>query len=68
MHLGVEKPAKWTEQSPYMSRNIDTVLRTKLVPASFDVLWFKTDSAVFTLLTIPVCYICHHFAINIIMA
>ena len=35
--------------------------------AWFNVLWFKTVPAVFTLLTVPVCYICHHFAMNIIM-
>ena len=27
----------------------------QLVPASFDVLWFEMDLAVFTLLTVPVC-------------
>ena len=27
-----------------------------MVPASFHVLWFQTDPAVFILLTVPVCY------------
>ena len=51
---------EWNENSP------DLVYH-QLVLALFDVLWFETDPAVFTLLTVPVCYICHHFAMNIIM-
>ena len=41
---------EWNENSP------DLVYH-QLFPASFDVLWFETDPAVFTLLTVPVCYI-----------
>ena len=51
---------EWNENSP------DLVYH-QLAPALFDVLWFETDPAVFTLLNVPVCYICHHFAMNIIM-
>ena len=51
---------EWNENSP-------DLIYLQLVPALFDVLWLKTDPAVFTLLTFPVCYICHHFAMNIIM-
>ena len=40
---------EWNENSP------ELVYR-QLVRASFDVLWFETDPAVFTLLTFPVCY------------
>ena len=39
---------EWNENSP------DLVYH-QLAPASFDVLWFETYPAVFTLLTIPVC-------------
>ena len=51
---------EWNENSP-------DLVYYRLVPDLFDVLWFQTDPAVFTLLTVPVCYICYHFAMNIIM-
>ena len=51
---------EWNENSPDLDYH-------QLVPVSFDVLWFEMGPAVFTLLTVPVCYICHHFAMNIIM-
>ena len=40
---------EWNKNSPNLVYHL-------LVPASFDVLWFETDPAVFTLLTVLVCY------------
>ena len=49
------------------NKNSPDLVYHQLVPARFYLLWFETDPAMFTQLTIPVCYICHHFAMNIIM-
>ena len=49
---------EWNENSP------DLVYH-QLVPALFDVLWFETNPAVFTLLTAFRSVTCHHFAMNI---
>ena len=51
---------EWNENSP-------DLIYHQLVPASLDVLWFETNSAVFTLLPFRSFYICHHFAMNMIM-
>ena len=56
-----------TKASKEWNKNSPDLVYHQLVPALFDVLWFETAPAVFTLLTVPVCYICHYFAMNIIM-
>ena len=48
---------EWNKNSP-------NLVYCHLVPAWFDVLWFEMDPAVFTQLTVPVCYICHHFVMD----
>ena len=48
---------EWNENSPYLVYH-------HVVLAWINVLCFETVPAVFTLLTILVCYTCHHFAMN----
>ena len=51
---------EWNNNSP-------NLVYCQLAPAWFNVLWFEMDPAVFTQLTVLVCYICHHFVKDIIM-
>ena len=44
--------------------NFEKWNENSLFPSWFDLLWFEMVSVVFTLLTAPVSYICHYFAMN----
>ena len=48
--------ARKLQTSKEWNENRPNLVYHQLVPASFDLLWFETDPAVFTLLTVPVCY------------
>ena len=51
---------EWNENSP------DLVYH-QLVLVQLDLLWFETVPAVFTQPTVPVCCMCHHFVMDIII-